>query len=137
MIEVSVVILFDGPLMLVNRRPAGTFFGGWWEWPGGKREPGESAEDCARRELIEEIGINPGALMEFAKEVAEYPDRKVSMTFFLGHRPPGETAKADAFEHRWMRPEEVKGLQFLVPNLPVLQRLIDHAPPGADSVRFA
>jgi 8-oxo-dGTP diphosphatase len=136
-IEVSAVILFDGPLMLVSRRPEGTFFGGWWEWPGGKRELGESPEECARRELIEEIGIKAGALTVFAREVAEYPGRKVSMTFFVGNKLPGESPSAAALEHRWMRPNDVRQLKFLEPNLPVLQRLIDNPPPSPDSARFA
>jgi 8-oxo-dGTP diphosphatase len=132
LIDVSVVILFDGPLMLVNRRPEGSYFGGWWEWPGGKRQPDESALECARRELIEEIGFDVSDLSEYAAETAEYPGRKVRLSFFVGRKPPGATAKADAMEHRWVRPEEVLEMRFLEPNLPVLRRLIGRHPFGAD-----
>lgn len=128
-LRVSVVILYDGPLMLVNRRPEGSYFGGWWEWPGGKQEAGESAYDCAVRELREEIGLEAADLTEFACETVQYPERCIRLTFFTGKRLPG-TAASDALEHRWLKPAEVQELRFLEPNLPVLQRLIA-APPFA------
>ena len=127
-IEVSVVILYDGPRMLVNRRPDGSYFGGWWEWPGGKRQPGESAIDCAHRELEEEIGITAHALEEFGNEIVDYPGRRVRLTFFVGRRTQGQQAKEDALEHRWLRPEEVRELRFLEANLPMLERLSSNPP---------
>lgn len=127
-IEVSVVILYDGPRMLVNRRPEGSYFGGWWEWPGGKRKPGETAIECARRELKEEIGIDAPELIELERRTAEYPGRRVHLTFYVGRRPRGARASPDALEHRWLTPLEVAGLRFLEPNLPVLERLTQ-APP--------
>lgn len=136
-IEVSVVILYDGPRMLVNRRPQGTYFGGWWEWPGGKREPGEDAAECARRELLEEIGYGASDLREYAVEVVDYPGRKVRLTFFVGRKPAGARAARQALEHRWVLPEEVLELPFLEPNLPVLRRLMLESPFGADSGRSA
>lgn len=125
-IEVAAVILFDGPRMLVNRRPEGTFYGGWWEWPGGKLEPGETPEQCARRELMEEIGLEAGPLSLFDRQTASYPGRSVYMHFFVGPLLAGSTPRPDALEHRWLTPAEVMKLQFLEPNLPVLQRLIDN-----------
>ena len=131
-IEVSVVILYDGPLMLVNKRPEGTYFGGWWEWPGGKRQSGETGYECAVRELREEIGIGAEALEEYAEETVDYPGRRVRLTFFVGRKALGAKPSDNALEHRWMAPEEVKTLRFLEPNLPVLERLIASPPSMAD-----
>ncbi|MCA8915730.1 MAG: NUDIX domain-containing protein [Planctomycetes bacterium] len=127
-IDVSVVILFDGPRMLVNRRPEGSYFGGWWEWPGGKREGDESALQCARRELREEIGYDAPGLREYAVREVDYPGRRVRLTFFVGRKPDGAAASPGALEHRWMPPEDVRSLQFLEPNLPVLEQIIAHPP---------
>ena len=63
--DVAVVILFDQDRMLISLRPQQTYFGGWWEWPGGKRIGEESVEACARRELMEEIGLEAGELLTF------------------------------------------------------------------------
>ncbi len=125
-IEVAVVILYDGPRMLVNLRPEGTFFGGWWEWPGGKREPGETLEQCAHRELSEEIGLTAQSLALYDHATADYPGRRVVMSFFIGRLKPGSKPHGNALQHKWLLPAEVKSLRFLEANLPVLQRLIDH-----------
>jgi mutator protein MutT len=127
-LDVSVVILYDGPCMLVNRRPEGGYFGGWWEWPGGKRLAGESAMECALRELDEEIGITAEGLEEYANEMVDYPGRQLRLTYFVGRRKEGSQARPDALEHRWLMPEAVLALQFLRPNLPVLRRLIETPP---------
>src|SRR5688572_12553286 len=95
-VEVSAAIIFDGPLMLVSRRPPGSYFEGWWEWPGGKRQAGESAEQCARRELAEETGLQVGPLREFQRIEANYPGRRVRVTFFVGRLAPGSQPAASA-----------------------------------------
>lgn len=122
-VEVAIVILLDGPCMLVNKRPEGSYYGGWWEWPGGKAEPGESLESCARRELREEIGLAAGPLTEFMHTTAEYPGRTVRLTFFTGRVARGSTPRHDALEHQWLTAPDVRKLRFLEPNLPVLDAL--------------
>lgn len=123
-IEVAVAIVFDGPLMLVCKRPGAGYYGGWWEWPGGKLNAGESPEQCARRELMEEIGVKAGQLSQFHNMVADYPGRRVKLTFFVGQILPGQKPHTDALEHRWLRPQETRSLKFLEANLPVLEKLI-------------
>ncbi|MBX3475197.1 MAG: NUDIX domain-containing protein [Planctomycetes bacterium] len=127
-IFVSVVILMDGPRMLVNLRPEGSYFGGWWEWPGGKQNPGEDAEQCARRELREEIGLQAGPLRLYHTATVEYPGRAVHLNFFVGRPLAGSTPRPDALEHRWLTAAQVRELRFLEPNLPVLQRLTEDPP---------
>ena len=56
-IEVAAGLVFRDGKLLITQRPAGGHLAGLWEFPGGKREPDESFEDCLRRELMEELGI--------------------------------------------------------------------------------
>lgn len=124
-VDVAVVILLDGPRMLVNRRPEGSYYGGWWEWPGGKREADESFEECARRELLEEIGVEAQELHEYERTQAKYPGRVVNLVFYTSRLKPGSKPSANALEHAWLTAEEVMKLEFLEPNLPVLKRLAE------------
>ncbi|MCC6574615.1 MAG: NUDIX domain-containing protein [Planctomycetes bacterium] len=125
-LDVAVAIIFDGPLMLVSKRPETGYYGGWWEWPGGKVHITESGEEAARRELKEEIGIQCGTLERFHRMDASYPGRRVNLTFFVGKVLPRQKAKPDAMEHQWVKPEEVREMKFLEANKPVLEKLIEH-----------
>jgi 8-oxo-dGTP diphosphatase len=134
--DVAVVILFDGDpasgyaagRMLINLRPQQAFFGGWWEWPGGKRQGEESLEQCARRELLEEIGLEAQQLAEYERRVVAHPDREVNVVFFIGRVKPGQAAKQDAMMHRWVTPQEAREYKFLEASMPVLKRLLEQAP---------
>jgi A/G-specific adenine glycosylase len=53
----AAVITRDDGQVLIAQRPVDKMLGGLWEFPGGKREPGESLQDCLRREIREELGI--------------------------------------------------------------------------------
>jgi len=57
MVTVTAALIARDGRLLVARRAAGRSQGGLWEFPGGKLEPGEAPEDCLRRELREELGI--------------------------------------------------------------------------------
>jgi mutator protein MutT len=55
--EVGVAVIWRGDRILLDQRLPGGMFGGYWEFPGGKVEPDETAVDCIKREILEEIGI--------------------------------------------------------------------------------
>jgi mutator protein MutT len=81
-IEVAAGLVFrDGLLLIAQRRPQ-DHLGGLWEFPGGKRQAGESFEECLRRELLEELGIEVavGRLLETV--VHNYPGRRVHLNFY-------------------------------------------------------
>lgn len=81
-IEVSAALLFrNGQLLITQRRPQ-DHLGGLWEFPGGKREPNETFEQCLARELHEELGIESrvGELIETITHA--YPEKTVHLRFF-------------------------------------------------------
>ncbi len=67
-IEVSAGVIFRRGLLLITQRRLQDHLGGLWEFPGGKRHPGESDEECLHRELMEELGIEVAV-----KELIEDP----------------------------------------------------------------
>jgi 8-oxo-dGTP diphosphatase len=81
-VDVAVGVLIDGQgRFLLTSRPEGKVYAGYWEFPGGKLEAGESVEQALRRELIEELGIEIGAAEPWKVEVFDYPHARVRLHF--------------------------------------------------------
>ena len=74
------LIRADGAFLLTSR-PPGKVYAGYWEFPGGKLEPGETVEQALRRELHEELGITIGAVHPWQVERVDYPHALVRLHF--------------------------------------------------------
>ena len=79
-VAVGVLLRPDGQFLLTSR-PPGKVYEGYWEFPGGKLEAGESVEEALRRELQEEIGITIGAVQPWKTEMVDYPHALVRLHF--------------------------------------------------------
>lgn len=79
-VAVGVLINPEGEFLLTSR-PEGKVYAGYWEFPGGKLEAGESVEDALRRELFEEIGIEIGAVHPWQVEIVDYAHARVRLHF--------------------------------------------------------
>ena len=81
-VDVAVGVLIDADgRFLVTSRPAGKVYAGYWEFPGGKLEAGESVAQALRRELHEELGIHIGAVQPWKTELMDYPHALVRLHF--------------------------------------------------------
>lgn len=79
-VAVGVLIQPNGDFLLTSR-PPGKVYAGYWEFPGGKLEAGETVAQALRRELIEEIGISIGKVHQWKTEVVDYPHALVKLHF--------------------------------------------------------
>ena len=116
------VIVRDGRL-LIGRRRAGDAFGGRWELPGGKVEPGESLEKCLERELEEELGITARAGERLCVSHRVTEGRSLEL---VALRVRGFTGEPEAREHdelEWVLPEEWVGYRFLDADVELLECL--------------
>ena len=81
-VDVAVGVLIDrDDRFLLTSRPEGKVYAGYWEFPGGKLEAGESVEQALRRELHEELGITIGAASPWETELVDYPHARVRLHF--------------------------------------------------------
>ncbi len=81
-VDVAVGVLIDAEgRFLLTSRPEGKVYAGYWEFPGGKVEPGETVEQALRRELHEELGITIGAAHAWQVEMVDYPHALVRLHF--------------------------------------------------------
>jgi 8-oxo-dGTP diphosphatase len=129
-VDVVVGLIGDpGGRWLVNCRPPGTPLAGSWEFPGGKKEPGEAALAALKRELHEELGIQvleaePVLVLEH-----DYPDKRVRLDVWHVRRYRGEARALEGQPLRWVTVAECRDLPFLPADWPIVERLGSLAPP--------
>ena len=80
-VAVAVLIRMDGRVLLA-RRPAGKVYAGYWEFPGGKVEPGESVRDALEREIREELAVEVERAHPWITRVFTYPHATVRLHFY-------------------------------------------------------
>ena len=118
-VAVGVLIAPNGDFLLTSR-PEGKVYAGYWEFPGGKVDPGETIEQALRRELIEEIGITIGAVHPWRAAVVDYPHALVRLNFFKVYEWSGELRMHEGQRCAWQRlPVDVRPV--LPGTIPVLQ----------------
>lgn len=122
-IQVAAGLIHRAGRYLIARRKTGVHLGGLWEFPGGKREPDESLEDCLRRELREELGIDVTAPVRFHALRHVYPDKTVELHFFLCSVQQGTPQALDCEEIRWATAEDLGELEFPEADRPVIDLL--------------
>jgi mutator protein MutT len=107
MIDVAAALLFrDGRVLLTQRRPDDDL-GGLWEFPGGKREPGETFAECLRRELREELGLEVEVGQVVERATHTYPGGVVHLEFLRCALLGGEPQPLGCQDLAWVSPSEL------------------------------
>ena len=122
-LAVSAALVFQQGRLLISQRLPNDHLGGLWEFPGGKRELGESGEQCLRRELREELDIevDVGPRVECVEHA--YPDRTVRLEFFLCRLPSGVPRAVGCQAIAWVGPGDLSQYSFPPADQHLLDRL--------------
>ena len=116
----------DGPEILLAQRPPGEALAGFWEFPGGKLEAGETPLLAVVREVREELGVDVEAIELMAEETHLYPHGlQVVLSFVRCTAPTGLLQSLDGQAFRWVRLVEVNPDELLEADRPFIRRLIE------------
>ena len=116
-------MIFHHGRLLITQRCAGAHLGGLWEFPGGKREPGETFKQCLTRELREELGIEASAGKVLTSITHNYPEKTVHLKFFLCRLRAGEPQPLGCPAFKWVRQSELKEYDFPAADARLLEKL--------------
>ncbi len=126
-VAAAVMLRADGRQFLLAQRPPGKVYAGYWEFPGGKVEPGESVRDALVRELHEEMGITVTACYPWLTRVFTYPHATVRLHFWRVTAWTGKIGISAPLEHSavaWQaRGEPATVAPILPANGPILKGL--------------
>jgi mutator protein MutT len=122
-IDVAAALIFRDGKILITQRRADSHLGGLWEFPGGKREPNETFEQCLARELREELGVavKVGGLFEEITHV--YGEKTVHLKFFLCELPEGEPQPLGCAAVKWVGKLELTNYSFPAADARLLDKL--------------
>jgi len=124
--RVVAAVLRDAPgRVLIARRPTGKHMAGYWEFPGGKLAPGETAEQALARELAEEIGVTLGRCHRLLQLRHEYADRVIELEVFVVDDYRGEPAGLEAQGLKWVSVAELAGEALLPADRPIVEAIVD------------
>ena len=119
---VAVILREDGQVLL-GQRPEGKPWAGWWEFPGGKIEDGETPFHALQRELHEELGIEVDVAYPWLTRTFAYPERTVKLRFFTVRQWHGEPHGRENQQLSWQRLDEVSVGPLLPANAPIISAL--------------
>jgi 8-oxo-dGTP diphosphatase len=123
MIQVTAAVILKDYRVLVARRSPHKHMGGYWEFPGGKIEDGETPQQALARELLEELGITIRVGEYFITNEHDYGDKKISLIAYFCSWFAGSLRLADHDAVQWCSATELLELDLAPADIPIATAL--------------
>ena len=122
--QVSGAFLVKDGKILIARRKAGEALAGKWEFPGGKLEAGETPEQCLKRELMEEFGVEARIGGFICASKFEYKHLPIELLVYRAYHVAGDFRLTDHDQLAWVTLAELKNYDFSSADIPVVEHLL-------------
>ena len=122
-VAAAVILRPDGRVLLAQR-PPGKAYAGYWEFPGGKLEPGETCAHALVRELREELGVDVVRAERVLELRHEYPERHIELSMWRVGEYRGMPEPRDGQALKWVRLEDLEYEDLLEADRPIVQALL-------------
>jgi 8-oxo-dGTP diphosphatase len=120
---VTAAVIFNGARVLITRRPDNKSHAGFWEFPGGKVDPGESPEQALYREICEELDAEVEVAGIFEVAFYRYEWGPVLILAYNCKLLTNNLRNVGVAEHRWVHPRELTDFSILPADQPIICRL--------------
>ncbi|MEM6254661.1 MAG: A/G-specific adenine glycosylase [Cyanobacteria bacterium P01_D01_bin.156] len=125
--QIGVAVIYDNDgRILIDRRKQEGLLGGLWEFPGGKIEPNETAEECVQREIKEELGIEIEVNDRLTTVNHTYSHFKVTLNVFNCTHLNGEPQTIECDEVKWVTLDEIDDYPFPKANSQIIEAIKSH-----------
>ena len=125
MIEVAAAVLENREgRILIARRKADTFLGGYWEFPGGKIEAGESPQQALIRECREELGVTLAVGSLYTQAVHRYPDIHIRLSLYEAAIAEGDLERREHNDLRWIEASQIPSFTFCPADVDILAQIM-------------
>ena len=122
--QVTAAFLEKDGKILIAQRKAGDALAGKWEFPGGKLEPGETPEECLKRELMEEFGVETRIGAFICSSKFEYKHLPIELLVYRAYHVAGEFKLHDHDRMEWVSLAGMKDYDFSSADIPVVEHLL-------------
>jgi len=122
-------VIWKDSRLLITKRPQGTHLAGLWEFPGGKQERGETLEECLKREIKEELGMDVKVDGLFETVQHEYENKLITLHFFNCTHLMGRPKPFEGQDLKWVLPGDLSKYAFPPPDSQILKKLAPLAQP--------
>jgi 8-oxo-dGTP diphosphatase len=120
---VAAALFDDERRVLIAERPVGKHMAGWWEFPGGKVDSGESDTEALVRELREELGVEARPDCEVMQLSHEYPDRTIDLVLWRATLTSGAPRGLDGQQLKWVDCQTLGNERMLPADTPLIAAL--------------
>jgi len=121
-IVTAAIIKKDNKFLIAKRKEG--HLANKWEFPGGKLEPNETPEDCLKRELKEEFGIQTIIGKYLATSIYDYPHIKIKLIAYEVEYTSGEFILNDHQEIKWVTKEDLSNYDFAPADIPIVKKIL-------------
>lgn len=126
--DVTAGLIWRDGKLLITRRPKGSHLAGYWEFPGGKQETGETREECLRREIREELGVDVQVERWLLRVDHDYETKSISLHLFQCSHLDGEPRPIGCDDMKWVDPHDLSAYKLPPPDteiLPLIKKLAE------------
>lgn len=124
--DVTAAIIIEDEKVFLARRAPGDKFAGRWEFPGGKLEADETPEECLRRELFEEFGLETEVKEFYAENTYEYPQGSIRLLAYKVRIIRGDISLTVHDQYRWVMLKDLLNFNLLPADIPIACKLMNN-----------